>query len=553
MRRKLDPALVALGIVLLALTTCAARVSAQDHRVLRLARPTDPQTLDPALSYMQCDLDLLPLVHLTLLDVVDGTRLTNNAAREWKASADARTYTFLLRPEIKFSNGNQVVAADYAYAFERMLDPRTASPGAVYLLGIRGAAEYIKARTTEQAQRTAVDSRPTERRVEPTKVAGISAPNSHTLVIELERPDPTFPYVMAIWPAAPVPRKEVERLGPAFGVHPVGTGPYLVEKWSRGTWLVLAPNPYYAGREPRHFDRIEIMVGGDTSTHLMMFERGELDIADIENFRLPLPDHVRITRQARWRSCVERGGLAAFSTFVTFNTEMPPLDNPKVRRALNYAVDKPRRLRSATGRCEPAKGLIPPFVPGYNPAVTGYPFDPQKAKTLLAESGVARPIRLTLWHGLDLDSRTDAEGIQSDLQGIGVQVELKPVTLTELFSAAANRGTVQMALAGWVFSIPDPRDLLAPLFDGRTITNKPTQDYSFYNNAEVNRLVDEAAANPTLSARFALYRQAEEIIVRDAPALFLGHPNIFALKQPWIKGRLIEPLFPFRLDRVWRE
>ncbi len=552
MRRKLDPALAVLGMILLAVTTCAVGLAAQGQRVLRLARPTDPQTLDPALPYMQCDTVLLPLLHLTLLEVVGGTSLTNSAAREWKASADGRSYTFILRPELKFSNGSNVVAADYAYAFERMLDPRTGSPSAMYLFGIRGATDYIKARTAEQEQQSPGDSRPNRPRVEPTHVAGIQAPNPHTLVIELDRPDPTFPYVMAFPAEAPLPRTEVERLGPRFGVQPVGTGPYVVEKWIRGTWLVLAPNPYYGGREPRHFDRIEIMVGGDSSTHLMMFERGELDIADIENFCIPLPDHCRITRHARWRSCIERARFG-FSVFVTFNTEMPPLDNPKVRLALNYAVDKPRRVRSANGRWEPAKGLIPPFVPGYNPALTGYPFDPQKAKTLLAESGVAQPIRLTLWHALDLDSRALAEGIQSDLQGIGVQVELKPVTMTELNTAAAIRGTVQMASTGWVSPIPDPKDVLASLFDGRTITNTPTMNYSFYNNAEVNRLFDQAATNLVLSTRHALYRQAEEIIVRDAPALFLGHPNLFALKQPWIKGRLTEPLYAFRLDRVWRE
>jgi ABC-type transport system substrate-binding protein len=91
------------------------------------------------------------------------------------------------------------------------------------------------------------------------------------------------------------------------------------------------------------------------------------------------------------------------------------------------------------------------------------------------------------------------------------------------------------------------------LFDGRTITNTPTTNFAFYNNPEVNRLLDLAATNITLATRCLLYGQAEELIVRDAPFIFLGYPKFFALKQPWVKGRLIEPLWPFRLDRVWIE
>ena len=110
-----------------------------------------------------------------------------------------------------------------------------------------------------------------------------------------------------------------------------------------------------------------------------------------------------------------------------------------------------------------------------------------------------------------------------------------------------------MALGGWVSSLPDPKELLGIEFDGRTITNTPTSNYAFYNNTKVNQLLDEAATNVILSTRYALYQRAEEIIVGDAPFIFLGYPKLFALKQPWIKGQLIEPLWMFRLDRVWME
>jgi len=146
-----------------------------------------------------------------------------------------------------------------------------------------------------------------------------------------------------------------------------------------------------------------------------------------------------------------------------------------------------------------------------------------------------------------------AQAIQLDLHGVGVELELKEVTNSELSSAMTIRRKVPMALNGWISIMPDPKDLLGSLFDGRTITNTPTTNFAFYNEPEVNRLLDRAATNITLATRHVLYRQAEELIVRDAPFIFLGYPKFFALKQPWVKGRLIEPLWPFRLDRVWIE
>ena len=110
-----------------------------------------------------------------------------------------------------------------------------------------------------------------------------------------------------------------------------------------------------------------------------------------------------------------------------------------------------------------------------------------------------------------------------------------------------------MAFLGYDSGIPDPQEILSTLLDGRTVTNATTLNYSFYCNPEVNRLFDAAAASTTQAIRFALYQQAEEIIVRDAPFLFLGHWNLFALKQPWVKGRFIDPSGAYRLDRVWIE
>jgi peptide/nickel transport system substrate-binding protein/oligopeptide transport system substrate-binding protein len=516
---------VFLGLTLLATTGAASRRGGTLH----LARPDDPQTLDPVLYQTADDYQLFPLLYLPLLDNTNGVDLVSCAAQDWNVSSNGCIYTFHLRPGIKFSNGRPVVAADYAYFLERMADPRTASPFFAYLAAfhIRGTADFKEHRTNH--------------------LAGVRAEGTQTLVVELDQPDPTFPYLYLV----AQPPEAVDRPSAPFGVHPVGDGPYMVEEWIRGVRLVFKPNPFYAGPEPRHFDRIEIMIGGDEVTHLMMFERGELDIASIAgSYSVPEADQARIMRDPRWGSCVERIPLFS-SAFVFLNTEMPPLTNRLVRQAINYAVDKTRRV--ASGRFTPAKGLIPPVMPAFNTNLIGYPFDRAKARQLLAESGIPLPIHLTMWYAPDQDSIMSAQEIHADLHEVGIDLELKQVTFSELSDAIDIRSNVQMSLCGWLTGMPDPKDMLGTQFDGRTLTNVPTFNSSFYSNQVVDQLLDEASSTVDPAHRIVLYQKTEEIIVGDAPCLFLKHNNVLALRQPWLKGPLLEPFWPIRLDRVWIE
>ena len=233
------------------------------------------------------------------------------------------------------------------------------------------------------------------------------------------------------------------------------------------------------------------------------------------------------------------------------NTEVPPLDNVLVRRAINHALDRDRRLRVAQGYRAHAEGALPPTMPGYNPRLRGYDYNPAKARDLLRRSGLSLPLRTQLWHGVGETTRTMAEGFQWDLRQVGIEVELKQVVDTG--GAQAMRGIVPMATSSWGVIAPDPIDMLGMNFDGRTLTNATTLNEAFYNNPEVNRLLDQAAPELDLPKRYALYQQAEELIVRDAPWVFLGHQNLFALHQPWLKGSLLDPLAGYRLDRVWIE
>ena len=530
-----SPSFASVKILFLLLFTTTALCAAEATRrpkILRLASIFDVQTLDPAKQAMGLDYMVGLLVHLPLLDVTNspaGPTLVPCAAQAWSASPDQRVFTLQLRTDVAFSNGRSVVADDYLYALERILNPDTGSQFQAMYSGIRGAKAFAAHKTNH--------------------VAGLRAPSTDTLIIELERSNPAFPYLLG-YNIAAVPREEVERLGSGFSVRPVGSGPYMVQEWTRGAGLQLTRNPHYHGPEPQHLDGVDLLIGGDATTHLMMFERGELDVPSTEG--IPMSSFRRLSHDPRWQRLIERA--PQFTTMgLIMNTEIPPLDNVLVRRAISHALNRDLRMGVAQGFFTHAEGMLPPVMPGYNPRLRGYDYNPDKAREILRESGLALPLRTVLWHTTNAEDRTEAQGFQWDLRQVGIEVDLKQVSAAEEVMLLLIRGTVPMGLMSYGTSIPDPSDLLAANFDGRTITNSSAFNFSFYNNPAVNRLLDLAAPEVDLPERYALYQKAEELIVRDAPWVFLGHPNCSALRQPWLKGPIMDAMSGYRYDRVWIE
>ena len=511
----------------------ATEIPPAGHRgIVHLARLFDPKTLDPSVAEMQEDFILLPLLYLPLLDEVGGTNIIPCAAKAWRTSDDRRIYTLELRPEIRFSNGRPVRAVDYIYTIERTVDPATAASLASYLGGIRGVEDFKNGRTNH--------------------IAGLSAPDPLTLIVELDKPDPTFQFILASNLTMPVDSQEVARVGKFSGTAPSGTGPYILKRWIRGALLELVANPAYTGPEPQRLDGIDFLIGGDETTELMMFERGSLDVANIAAVGIPSASLRRMKENPVWAKLLQSTpGLN--TTFISLNTEIPPLDQVLVRRAINFAIQRDKWMKVSLGVNSHSEGPTPPAVAGYDPELHGYTSDPERARHLLRESGVKLPLKLTLWHPIDDNNRFIAQGIQGDLRLVDIELDLKAVNYGELITAIQTRGRIPMSLSGWNATIPDPVDMLGTQFDGRSVTNPATVNFSFYNNPAVNQLLDEAAPEVDLKARYARYRKAERIILADAPWVCLGHLNILGLPQPWLKGPLMDPIYWYRFDRVWIE
>lgn len=493
--------------------------------VLRVARLTDVGSLDPAKTISMEDQVLAALMYQPVLEFRDGTNLVPVAATTWKLSPDRKTYTVEVRPGLRFSNGRAVTASDVAFSLERIANPKTASFVQSYTLGIFGSEDFA----AERAQH----------------LAGVRVPNESTLVIELSKPDLTFPFLLNN--LLIVPREAVDPNDASLRRDPGGSGPYRLKEWRRGVHLIFDRNPTWSATPERRFDRIEVMIGGDESTHLMMFERGELDLIQSLGFA----DSQRLIHHPRWSSRVEITPQMAV-TYISLNTAMPPLDNPKVRQAFNYAIDKPRRLFAASRQLVPSAGPIPAPMPGHDPGLSGYAHDPDRARALLAEARVPLPVQLTLWLDTRQISRLIAEGVQADLKAVGVEVELRVTAANQLWNLGVQPNRCAMILATYG-AYPDPHDVLGSCLDGRTTGQPGGFNFAFYSNEEVNRLADAASGAPDFESRIRLCQQAERIVVADAPWIFLGHPNNFGLRQRWLRGVLFDPVNGYRLDHVWRD
>jgi ABC-type transport system substrate-binding protein len=493
--------------------------------ILRLAFQGDLKSLDPAIGF---DGDTVPLTRLmfrSLLDYDDGTGLVLDQAKDWNISADGKTYTFHLRPGIRFSNCREVEAEDYIFALERILAPQTGSPGQTYYLDISGAREFADGKVPH--------------------VRGLRAPDKQTLVIELEKPQFTFRYVLTMPFASAVPRELVQQYGKDFQYHLAGSGPYRLASWRRGIHWSLDRNPYYTGADG-YFDGVDIMIGGDDALMSMMLQRGELDRvlaspAQALTFK-------RNPRLRRWLISID----TANTDYLFMNVEMKPFDNPTLRRAINYAINKERLVRLAGGFGVPGRGIVPPSLPWSNPTLPAYDYSPEKARALLREAGYPNGFKTTLWYGNDVRifGRL-AEGIEQDLREIGIQVELRPLVYSAFQAKAETRNQTAFGVFGWMQDYPDASDFLDVLLNGERITDTDCNNSAFYNNPEVNRRLDTAVASMDNAERTRLFREAEDIVMKDAPWVPLIHEQVPVLYHPRLRGTTPHPVWLWRYEKMW--
>ncbi|MBI3635485.1 MAG: ABC transporter substrate-binding protein [Candidatus Rokubacteria bacterium] len=517
-----------LGLVLAAgLVTCASAQNAETPRAggtFRGVFNADPPTLDPAHAADTTSSAVIRQLFDPLLELDERLAPQPGLAERVGVSTDQRVYTFGLRPGVKFHNGRELTSADVKYSFERAA--RGKRPWVFEK--ITGAREFI--RTGQGA------------------IAGLRVVDPLTVEIRLDKPFAPFLHLMAYDAASIVPREEVEKRGAAFASHPVGTGAFRFASWRRDDQVTLERfREHFRG--PAHLERIVFRVIPAEITRFNEFRARQLDVSDIPTGQCRAAKRDMAAEVAIWPTLGTHG--------VRFNVERPPFNDVRIRRAIAHAIDPTIIVDRLLESCvHPARGILPPALPGYSANIRRLPFDRDRARKLLEEAGHpgGRGLPSLPYHFNTSDANQRiAEALQAQLKDIGLTLELRRLDWAAHIKLVDD-GSAGFFRQGWIADYPDPENFLTVLFHSRNIG--AAGNTSRYRNPAVDRLLDEADTMPSGPERWRRYHEVEQTLVDDAVWVSLYHYASRALIRPAIRGLERSPLssapeFLAPLRKVW--
>ena len=524
---------VLLGLLVCSYLQAAAAPARSEDRMARFGgvyrRPlaNDPSSLDPARAT-----DIY--AYMVVNQIFDGLVQFDNhlnpvpaIAGFWEASLDGLTWTFHLRKGVTFHHGREVTAADVVYSYTRLLDPALQSPAAGLFKHIRGAEAFRAGNATQ--------------------VEGLRALDRYTLQIVLKEPYAPFLSILAMANAKVVPREEVEKLGEQFGLRPVGSGPFTFLQWERNQRIVL--QAYEAYHEERPFlDRLVFEVGKQDVESLSAFLKGEF-----EESIVPSSEAEALQANPRYRSYTRVRKPTLHLLYIGFNMNKEPFTHPKVRQAFNHAINKEAIVQDIRkGNSIVANGILPPGMPGYNPELMGYAYNPHQAKKLLAEAGYPEgqglPV-IDLWYSSKEETALkELEAYQGYLAELGVRLEIHEVANWPTFKAILDEGKPLMFRLGWHSDIPDPDNFFFPLLFAQSKTNR-----TFYRNPRLDQLLEKARRETDYQRRIEIYREVEQLALHDAPWISQHHHVFESLYQPYVQGIEINALGAhyIPMKKVW--
>ncbi len=488
----------------------------------------DPTTLDPHLTGDVRSALIIVEVFGGLVTLDRNLEVAPDLAKDWEVSNDGRTYTFHLREEAKFQDGRPVTAQDVKWSIERVADPKTESPVVDVFLGdIVGFVDKFEGRATD--------------------VEGVRVIDDDTVSITIDAPKAYFLSKLTYPSAFVLDRNNVEGDLNWFE-EPNGTGPFKLTEYEPGVVLRLTRNELYHLGPPK-LKEVEFILSGGSS--LLMYQNDEIHISGISFLDLegildpsnPLSEEVA---QAPPDFDVAYMGM---------NSSMPPFDDPKVRQALNYAVDL-EYLTSTLfqGLRIPAKGILPPGFPGYNPNVQGYDYDPEKARQLLSESRYGEnldefpSITLTLpgRFGAAVDPSMEVL-LQMWRDNLGIEMDIQQTEWSTFYQDLTQRRFQMFGGLAWIADYPDPENFLDVLFHSESSNN-----HTYYANKAVDALLEEARVERDEQARFEIYHRVEDMILEDAPWIPLWHEKSgYVLLKPQVKDYFLFPLVIPKLRHVY--
>ena len=484
--------------------------------VLRIEAPSEPETLDPAKStgLYEAKIELELFEALVTRDATGA--IIPGAADSWDISDDGLTYTFHLRPDLKYSNGEPVLAGDFVYGMRRLADPATGSENGIVLAAVDQAAEIEAGKVTDLTR------------------LGVSAPDDRTVVVRLwRRSVRLIDYAIDFFPLrqADIERNGVEWTRPG---KLVGNGAYVLADWVPQSHIELRRNPLYREAAAVTIDQVRYIVAGSPETALKMFRAGELDISELPRTEL------------EWAKVNLAGALKPEPEIGTYmvglNIGTAPMNDPKLRRALALVVDQAALTQKVVrGDQVPAYGFIAPLLPGYPVVSEAFKDRPMaarvaEARKLYAEAGYGpgNPLKLSvmLAKGRDWDRWALAlVGMWHDALGVEATLD---ATEWQVYLGRLNHHDFTAAIDDWVSLIQAPA-----LLDEYRSTSASNELQ--FNSPAYDQALTDADAAPDLATEYAAYAKAERLLIDDQAIIPIYHIVTHVLVSPKVQGWIANP------------
>ena len=512
-----------------------------EKKIFRYNEVTGIASLDPAFAKNQSVMWPVHQLYNTLVEVDGDMQIRPSLAKKWEFSDDKRTIIFYLRNDVFFhddpsflnSKGRKLVAEDVAYSLQRIIDRKTASPGA-WIFNNR------------------VDS-----------IAPFTALDDTTFQVRLLRPFQPILGILSMQYCSVVAKEAVEKYGTDFRRHPVGTGPFCFTAWEEGQALILKRNDHYfekdnSGHALPYMDGIKISFYESRATEFLEFQQDRLDfINDIDasfkdevltktgNLKKEWEGKLLLNKHA-YLNIEYLGILADSMNPLLLNS---PLRLQKIRQAINYSIDRKKMmlyLRNSIGTAAES-GFVPAGLPSYDPGkVKGYSYDPAKAKQLLSEAGYTSGAEMPTIKLLTIPNYANlATYIANELKQVGINIQVE-VVQKSLLLEQTSKSQALFFRGSWIADYPDAENYLSVFYS----RNPAPPNYTRFKNAYYDALYERSLNEINDSIRYDIYRQMDMIIINEAPVVPLWYDMVLHLVHTNIKGFYPNSLNMLELRKV---
>ncbi len=474
----------------------------KEERALHFALPGSPDTLDPQKTSGTLTFQVLKSIYDTLVEPDQTGKIVPALAEKWSVSPDSLTWTFTLRKGVVFQNGDKLTSRDVKATFNRIRSKKTASPKAKEFDAIKE----------------------------------IDTPDNYTIVFKLKEPSAPFLAALASGWGAILPESLIDS-GHNFASEPVGTGPYSLSEWVRDSKIVLKKNPGYWMKGLPVIDTVVLDIIPERSVVVQGIISGQIDIAyRVDKDDLP-------TLKANPDIKIEKS-LSSLILVMAMNCSRPPLNDLRVRQAINYAIDKQKVLDIAYGGGKIIGTFLDYSNAYYKDFTNLYPYNPEKARELIKEAGVTKDtvLQLVLPQNYELHVKAGVM-YQEMLTKVGLNVKIKLVDWSTWISEVYRQSKFDLTVIGHTGKL-DP--------DGTLAGYGGMKRYVKWNNPECLSLINKARVTTGFEARKKLYDRALEIMAKEVPFMYLGSNYVYNAIRKDVTGFRMTPKLD-TLDFRWTE